>query len=81
MNPTQKINGVYPHIAKYHFGTVVRDSMFFGFCQAKIQEGKTNILENAKEFLRTLHHNEDEVDPQSIYYSYISFFEKLKKHR
>ncbi len=64
-------------VSIYYLDSLIRDAMFFGYCQRVIQnEGKTNIAENAQDFNHSI--LKGEFEEKTIEKSYYTFFEKLK---
>ena len=49
---------------------MVRDAIFFGYCQAKIEEGKTSIIELAREFCKDHMHDETPENMKQYYYKF-----------
>jgi len=58
--------------------TVVRDAMFAGFHQAKCQDGKSCVTDNAKEFCE-IHQKFDYDVVMRSYYNFINNFKTNKE--
>ena len=69
----------FPTFLKFHFTTLIRDSMFYGYNVAKMQEGKVNIEHNVNDFLSECCPAQD-YDPESIRQAYYRFIEKYKNY-
>jgi len=49
----------FPYIVKKGVETFARDTMFYSFHQAKVQEGKVCLTDNARDFLSTIYPDDD----------------------
>lgn len=71
------VKGSLKNVSIYYLDSLIRDAMFFGYCQRAIQnEGKTNIAENAQDFNHSI--LKGEFEEKTIEKSYYRFFEKFK---
>ena len=64
-------------IQKLVTATLVRDSLFYGYHMAKVEEGKTSLTENIDSFIQ--HFWKDDLDKEPIQRNYYEMLTKIKQ--